>query len=215
MYIINFKAYPESTGKKAVLLAKACERVSIELKKTIVVAVQATDIATVAKAVSIPVFSQHIDQYGAGAHTGYVSANAIIAAGAKGTLLNHSERRLSKKELKASVLEARATGLKVVICAKNTREGVKLSKKYEPNYIAVEPPELIGGDVSVSTATPDLISKSAQKIHSAVLVGAGIKNHDDVRIAHKLGAQGILVASSIVKAKDPYNTLKEMLSNLS
>ena len=49
-----------------------------------------------------------------------------------------------------------------------------------------------------------------QKINSqmTILCGAGIGSADDVSIALKLGTQGVLVASGVVKAKDPYNVLR-------
>lgn len=37
----------------------------------------------------------------------------------------------------------------------------------------------------------------------AVLCGAGISGGEDVRVALKLGAKGVLIASSVVKAPDP------------
>jgi triosephosphate isomerase len=40
-----------------------------------------------------------------------------------------------------------------------------------------------------------------------ILCGAGISTAEDVSIALKLGTQGVLVASGIVKAKDPYSVL--------
>ena len=79
------------------------------------------------------------------------------------------------------------------------------------DVIAVEPPELIGGDISVSTARPELISDSVQKISKVpVLVGAGVKNGADVRIARKLGAVGVLIASGVTKANDPEAVLLDL-----
>ena len=42
-----------------------------------------------------------------------------------------------------------------------------------------------------------------------ILCGAGISHGDDVKAALKLGTQGVLVASGIVKAKDPYMIMRE------
>ena len=98
---------------------------------------------------------------------------------------------------------------KVLACADSPKEVTKL-KKLKPDFIAYEPPELIGGDISVSTARPKLITDSVKKAGKIpLLVGAGIKNTNDVKISIKLGAKGVFVASGIIKAK---NKRKEILS---
>jgi triosephosphate isomerase len=47
-----------------------------------------------------------------------------------------------------------------------------------------------------------------------VLCGAGVTNGEDVVAAQNLGAEGILVASGIVKAKDPQAALLDLVRNL-
>ena len=87
----------------------------------------------------------------------------------------------------------------------------------DPDFVAVEPPELIGSDTSVSTAQPELISDSVKKIcngfdcHS-VLVGAGVKSGQDVKIALELGASGVLLASGVAKAEEPEKAILELLN---
>ncbi|MEM2739506.1 MAG: triose-phosphate isomerase, partial [Candidatus Bathyarchaeia archaeon] len=43
-----------------------------------------------------------------------------------------------------------------------------------------------------------------------VLCGAGISRGEDVKVALQLGTKGVLLASGVVKAKDPYSILREM-----
>ena len=85
----------------------------------------------------------------------------------------------------------------------------------KPDFIAVEPPDLIGGDVSVSTAKPELISDSVKAVHAVasipVITGAGIKNSADARKALELGTEGVFVASGIVKAQNPEKAIDELL----
>jgi triosephosphate isomerase len=74
-------------------------------------------------------------------------------------------------------------------------------------YLAVEPPELIGSGMAVSKARPALVTRSVRAARSAgypgrVLCGAGIVDGGDVRRAIELGADGVLVSSSVVKARD-------------
>lgn len=211
--IINFKTYNESTGDNALKLAKICGKVAKDTGASIIVAPQAVDIRMIAKEVSIPVFAQHIDPITAGSHTGSISGEAVKKAGAAGTLINHSENRRDKEEIKKIVEKAKTLGLSTVLCAKDPEEGKELNM-FSPDFIAVEPPELIGGDLSVSTAKPEVIKEAVDKIGSNVIVGAGIKNKEDVKKAVELGSVGILVASGIVKAEDPEKALLDLVSGL-
>jgi triosephosphate isomerase len=45
-----------------------------------------------------------------------------------------------------------------------------------------------------------------------VLCGAGVKTGKDVRRALELGAKGVLLASGVVKAKDPRKALQDLVS---
>lgn len=207
--VINMKTYPESTGKNAHSLLKAAEEVS---KHNIILAAQAIDIRELAKQTTIPIFAQHIDPCEEGNRTGSLTPQAVKDAGAKGTLINHSEKRIPEEQIKKTVELCKKYGLKTIICAESPEEAEKLSK-YEPDYIAIEPPELIGGDISVSTAKPEVITNTVNRIkHTKVLCGAGVKNENDSRIAVKLGSKGLLVASGIVKAKDQKKAIKDLLN---
>jgi len=210
--LVNFKAYEKSTGMNAVTLAKIHDKISRDTGLSIAIAVSAVDIAAVCAAVSIPVFSQHIDPVDFGAKTGFIPPKLIKNLGAAGTLLNHSEHQLSDDVLQKSIEMSHAAGLFVVACANTPEKGEKIMK-FKPDLIAVEPPELIGGDVSVSKAQPDVIKKSVELIgKDKVLVGAGVKTGEDVRIALNLGAQGVLVASGVTNASDPEKVILDLIA---
>jgi len=211
LYIINFKAYPQGIGKRALSLAKILDEIAKETGTKIIICVQPTDIAMIAQQVNIPVFSQHIDPIELGAYTGHIPPEAVKEAGAVGTLLNHSEKRLEIEKIRRGVERAREVGLKVVVCARDEKEAALISK-FSPDYIAIEPPELIGGEVSVSKAKPEVIQKGAKAVYPVpLLVGAGIKTHEDVKRALELGAVGVLVASGIVKAEDPRKAMLKLI----
>ncbi len=91
---INFKAYTESMGELGLKLAKLCETVSEETGVAFIVCPQQTDLKFIASQVSIPVYAQNVDAVEPGSHTGHVVAEAVRAAGARGTLINHSECRM-------------------------------------------------------------------------------------------------------------------------
>jgi triosephosphate isomerase len=214
--IVNFKVYPETIGKKAVKLAKICEKVAIETGADIRIAVAATDICEVSKEVTIPVYAEHVDEYPLGKHTGAILPEMIKTVGAHGTLLNHSEHKVPLKKLEESIKRSRSLGLETVACADSVKEEREILEfKHKPDFIAIEPPELIGGDISVSTAKPELITKSVheakEKRGVKLLVGAGIKTLEDVKTAIQLGADGILIASGIDLAKDPEKALSEII----
>ncbi len=208
--ITNFKTYEHVTGDAAVSLAKIHEKVAKETGVTIICAVQYTDIHRVSSQVSIPIFSQHYDPHTPGQTTGCVILEALKRAGASGSLLNHAEYRIPFDRINECLIRGSQIGFYTVVCAADVSEAKRFSA-LKPDCIAIEPPELIGGDVSVSTASPEVIKKAVSGIPGVpVLVGAGIKTAKDVEIALKLGAKGILIASGIVKAKDPEKTLREL-----
>jgi triosephosphate isomerase len=209
--VVNFKTYPSATGKNAVELAKIIEKMSEKTGVSIALAVQVVDLRLVTEYVDIPVFAQHFDVAHQGAFTGYVSPYSLKEAGAYGSLLNHAERKLSIDILQNSVDLARELGLFTIVCAESTITA-KAVADIDPDLIALEPPELIGGDVSVSSSQPQLIQDAVALVGKGkLLVGAGIKTAEDVKLALKYGAAGVLVSSVVTKAHDPEKALEELL----
>ncbi len=218
LIIINYKTYLESLGNRGLALAKIVEKISAEYGICVAVAPQFVDILRITREVSIPVFSQHIDPEGAGSHTGHVTPESVKEAGACGTLLNHSERRLRADIIEDSIIRSRGLGLLTCLCANTAQIGKALSV-LNPDMVAIEPPELIGSGISVSKAKPEIVKSSVEMIKSIspgvhVLCGAGITNGVDVSKAIELGSEGVLVASGVVKAKDPESVLREFASAL-
>lgn len=213
--IVNFKIYEQATGDSALELAKIHEKVAQETGASIGIAVSALDLAKVCENVSIPVFAQHVDPVKYGSGTGKILPEQVKEMGAYGTLLNHAEFQLGDDVLKESLERAKEVGLYTVVCANTPEAGEKIAT-FGPDLIAVEPPELIGGDISVSKAEPKIIEDTVALCgEDKVLVGAGVKNGEDVKIALALGAKGVLLASGVTKADDPYEVLMNLVSGLS
>jgi len=211
MIIVNFKTFLEATGKKAVELARQAEKVSKETGVQIVIVPQFVDLTKIAESVEIPVFAQHLDPIKPGNSTGHILAEAIKEAGAAGTLVNHSERPLRLIDIQASIELAREQNLVSCVCANNPATSVAVAA-LKPDITSIEPPELIGTGIPVSKAKPEIITNTTVLVHKIdkdmpILCGAGISQAEDVSMALKLGTLGVLVASGIVKAKDPYNIL--------
>lgn len=211
--IINFKSYKESLGENANKIANAILKLNdVALKKNvrIVACPQMIDLREIVNK-NITVFSQHMDPYDQGAHTGFLVAEELVDAGVKGSLINHSEHRVDISIIEEEIKKAKKFGLEICVCAQNERE-VKVFSKLDPDFIAIEPPELIGGNISISKAQPGLIAKSVKAAGKVpLLIGAGIKNFKDVETGIGLGAKGILVASGVVKDKDIEDALIDLL----
>jgi triosephosphate isomerase len=216
--IVNFKCYEQSTGKKAVQLAKVCESVAKKYKVNIAAVPQFTDIFSISKEVKIPILSQHIDPIESGAFTGHVSPFSVKDAGVIGTLINHSERKLNLDEIGKRVYFAKKFGLVTVCCSASVDESKEIAK-FNPDLIAYEPPELIGTGIPVSKTKPEVVTQTVDEIKKInpnikVLCGAGITNGEDVRKALELGTYGVLLASGVVKAQDPKAVLEDMAKAL-
>jgi len=210
---VNFKTYSEATGEKALELAKAAEKVSLESEVCTGVAPQFADIRTISQETSVPVFAQHIDPIKPGSYTGHILPEDVKSAGAVGTLTNHSERRLKLADIDAVITRAREINLLTVVCTNNANVSVAAAA-LRPDMIAVEPPELIGTGIPVSKAKPEVVTNTIENVRRVnsevvILCGAGITSGEDVAAALNLGTEGVLVASGVVKAKDPYRVMLE------
>ncbi|MEW5936813.1 MAG: triose-phosphate isomerase [Candidatus Thermoplasmatota archaeon] len=216
--VVNLKTYPEVCGRRGMELARLCASAADRAGKEVAIAPQQCDLALIAGEVSIPVLAQHVDCVSQGATTGYVTPEAVREAGCAGTLLNHSEHRLRGDEIKLLVGRCMSIGLETIVCT-STVGMTRAKAHFEPDFIAIEPPDLIGGDISVTSAQPEVVAGAVDAVRRIspnvqVLCGAGVKTPEDVAKAMELGARGVLLASGIVSAKDPMALLTKMLDAL-
>jgi triosephosphate isomerase len=218
MFIINCKNYEEIAGDKIVKFVKIVEKISKKYKLKIAVAPPQHLVGLVSKS-SIPIISQHVDVSKIGSTTGFVVPELLKKSNVYGSLINHSEHRISSKEIELLVSKLRDLKMISILCVKDIAE-VKKYAKLNPDYIAIEPPELIGSGKAVSKEKPDLIIKAVNAVKSAknntkLLCGAGIVSGEDVSKASELGSKGILVASGIIKAKSWTKMITEFAKALS
>ena len=214
LILVNFKAYREATGSNALRLAKIAEEVHNETGVCVSLAPQFCDIRLLAEEVTLPIFAQHVDPISFGGFTGSVLPDAVKEAGATGTLINHSERQLKISEIAEAIRISKELGLTTVACANSESVSAALAA-LGPEIISIEPPQLIGTGIAVSKAQPQLVSgtiKTAKSVNESVhiLCGAGITSGEDVAAALRLGSEGVLLASGLVKAKDPRIVLLDM-----
>ena len=205
MFVINCKNYEEIAGDKIIKFVKTAEKVSKKYKVKIAIVPPQHLIGLVANS-SITILAQHIDDAKVGSTTGFIIPELLKKSKVKGSLINHSEHRISSDEIKKLVLKLKELKMISILCVKDIAE-VKKYVKLNPDYIAIEPPELIGSGKAISKEKPELITKAASIVNNSknktkLLCGAGIVSGEDVTKAIELGSKGILVASGIIKAKN-------------
>ncbi len=214
LIVINFKNYKKSAGKQALTIAKNIAKAK---RNGYDVAVCPSFLTTkeIREKTNLKVFSQHLDLPSFGKHTGHVTLEELKDIGVGGTLLNHSEKKLPFNQLKEIVNFCNKKRFTTIVCASTLAE-IKKVATLKPSYIAYEPTELIGGDISVTQADPDVILKAVEAVKqitkkTKVLCGAGIHQKEDLGQAMLLGCSGILLAHAVVSARDPKKFLEEML----
>jgi triosephosphate isomerase len=215
MIFVNFKTYEQGSGKNALNLVKILQEVAHERQIKVIPVVQAIDLKDTVESTTLEVWAQHVDPIEYGAHTGQISPQEILEAGAAGTFLNHSEKKFSDLELLKKANEmVLSLGLKTLIFASGIDE-LQRVLPFKPTFVSYEPPELIGSrDVSVATQKPEIIEKAhelAQQHSIPLIVGAGIHSKDDIKISLQLGATGFAIASDILKAEDPKKEILELM----
>jgi triosephosphate isomerase len=214
VFEIGLKGY--CWGAEAVRLAVAADRLAAELGVSIVFDPQAVDIPAVAAATSrIHVFAQHMDPVPPGRGVGAVLAEALREAGAVGTLLNHSEKRMTQGELGRALERACSTGLATLVFADSPAEAAALAR-LGPDIVLAEPPALIATGVSVGTVMAGFIADALAAVRGVdprilVMSGAGVSGPEDVERVIRLGLDGTGSSSGILKAADPVAMLRAML----
>ena len=217
LIVVNFKTYATAMGQKAVELAQAMERASNDHVRMVAV-VSAFDLHAVKLAApTLEVWSQHLDPVGQGSFTGWLQPQNAIERGAVGTIINHAEHKVDIEHVQ-DLMQQLPNTFPICACAADVEEAHRLAE-LGPTFIAVEPPELIGGDISVTTADPAIVSDTVAAVRNInsnvrVLCGAGVKDGKDVRTAVELGAHGVLLASGVTKASDVDAVLADLVAGL-
>lgn len=213
--IINFKNYEEVSADGAIRLGQTARQVAEKLQVEIILAPPHPALALIAREIEIPVICQHVDDEKMGPSTGFTVPEIAKSYGAIGSLINHSEHRIEKNSIASLVKRLRRLEMVSIVCAQEPQEVVEIST-FEPDFIAIEPPELIGSGKAVSKENPTVITKSIEGAgsRSRIICGAGISDKEDVSKAMELGSQGILVASGVIKATSWDKKITELASGM-
>lgn len=209
MIFVNFKTYKQGTGEEAAKLGKICAELEKESGIPIIPVVQVADVFRLSS-LGLKIWVQHVDEIEYGANTGKILPEAVFGAGARGTILSHSENKLPTEIIGETMRRCREVGLKTLVCCESIEEGKEIAS-FKPDFLAYEPPELIGGEISVSEAKPGVIKDFLTAIEEIpIVIGAGISDKKDIEEGIRLGAVGFLVSSHIVLAKNPKEKLLEL-----
>ena len=215
LIVVNFKTYQSASGESAEQLATVMEQF-VNRNYRMIAVVSAFDLSSIStNSDELEVWSQHLDPVGKGSHTGWLEPDLAIQRGAVGTIINHAEHKVTLEHVK-DLMAMLPENFPICACAADVDEAIALAK-LGPTFIAVEPPELIGGDISVTSADPSIVSNTVAAVKSTnpnvrVLCGAGVKNGADVKMAIELGAEGVLLASGVTKASDVNSVLDDLTS---
>jgi triosephosphate isomerase len=211
MILINFKLYSQTFSDHGVKLAKIIQEVSQQRSFPIVITASSLEAYRLSSETGAKVWLQHVDDYSEGRGTGYISPLQAEKLGITGSLLNHSEHQLSKGTV-LKTIKSRPAGFTLVCCAKSIGQ-IAWIKKASPDFILYEPPELIASpDKSIATENPkSIVSAVAAAGNVPLMVGAGIKDGNDVKICLKMGAKAIGLASAFVSSTDPRALLEELV----
>ncbi len=215
LIVVNFKTYSTAMAQSADTLGQ--HMANVKTNARMIAVASAFDLSSVSSISGLEVWSQHLDPVGQGSHTGWLEPETAIARGASGTIINHAEHKVPLEHVE-KLMAMLPDGFPICACAADVEEARALAK-LGPTFIAVEPPELIGGDISVTTADPAIVSDTVAAVKEVnpevrVLCGAGVKNGQDVATAISLGAEGVLLASGVTKANDVQLVLNDLVSLL-
>ncbi len=217
--LVNLKNYAEATGARGGEIAEAALQSARAFRIKIAIAPPGPALALYAKEFpDLPVYAQHVDGLKVGKSTGATVPEILQRYGICGVILNHSERRISLQQVAAYVGRLGDLDMESIVCVRTSTEA-DLFARFEPTYIAIEPPELIGSGRSISMVRPELIRDSFAAVRrvskdTGLLIGAGIGSARDISIGIGLGGGGVLLSSAMTTAEDPFNKMDELAGAL-
>ncbi len=176
------------------------------------IAVPFLDIKEIINITTLPVYAQHVDYRQQGKGTGYIIPEELEQTGAVGSLLNHSEHKISFQQIKKTGERCNELGLKLIICTSTLKETQSLIK-FKPYAIAFEDSTLIASGKSITSSNSRKIKKFVSLFSNLDIIplcGAGIITPEDVKKSIYLGYKGVLVSSVVANSPHPEKFLKDI-----
>ena len=203
-------------GEEVLRMGRHLDLLSKTYDVDIIYIVPYTDIRSVSEGTErLIVFAPYMDPIRPGRGMGLVLPESIKAAGAKGVLMNHSERPMSLPDIKHVIDRANELDLLSFACADSVDEARAVAQLH-PDIINPEPNELIG---SGNASSMDYVMETVRAIrevdpHILVEQAAGITRGQQVYDFLMAGSQGAGAGSGIFTAKDPYAAAEEMIQSV-
>lgn len=143
---------------------------------------------------------------GKGAYTGEVSPVMLKEMGCSYVILGHSERKKylgeTEKMVQKKMKAALAAGLKVVLCVGEDEE----TPNDTDNLIVVYEPEWAISSEGGESADPKVVASRIEKMRSTLkttpILYGGSTNSENIKGFLEAGAQGALVGSASLDAKE-------------
>ena len=201
-------------GDDLVSLARAADEAAKKYDVDILFTTPLLEIRRVAEATErILIFAPHMDPITAGRGVADILPESLVAAGAHGVLLNHSEKQLSLSALEKSIRRADEVGLATIVSTDTAVESASAAMLH-PNIIIAEPTELIG---TGRTSEPTYAKAAIRAVKAIdprifVLQGAGIRCGEDAYRVIRAGAEATGASSGIALAKDRAAMADEMVA---
>lgn len=201
-------------GDDILELALAADKASKKYGVDIIFTTPVVDIRRVAQETErLHVFAPHMDPIYPGRGLADILPESLVAAGAEGVMLNHTEKPLSYEVLSETIRRAKEVGLTTIVCADSAREAADIAR-LRPDIIVAEPSELIGTGVSVGE---EYVAAAMDAVHNVdpdilVLTAAGIAGGQDVFDVIAAGADATGSSSGVAKAEDRAAMVDEMIS---
>jgi len=158
------------------------------------------------------VLAPYMDALRPGRGIADVLPESLMAAGAQGVVLNHSERPMSLTAIKKTIDRANELDMISFVCADTISEAQALAHLH-PDIMNPEPTELIGtGIVSDMGYVKEVVS-AVKMIDPNIYVeqAAGITTAQQVYDFIMAGSEAAGSASGILKSPDPFALLNEMV----
>ena len=200
-------------GDDVLQLALAADAAAKKYDVDIIFTTPIVELRRVAEATErIFVFAPHMDPIVPGRGLADTLPESLVAAGARGVMLNHCERPISLSVLAKTIRRADEVGLATIVCTDTPEESAAVAK-LRPNIIVAEPTGLIGTGQTSDMAYIQAAIRAVKDVDPDIFVlqGAGISNGEDVYRVIRAGAEATGSSSGVVKAKDRAAMVDEMI----
>lgn len=201
-------------GDAVLEMALQADRAAAEYDLDILFITPYTEIRRVAEQTRhLIVLAPYMDTLSPGRGMADILPEAIVAAGARGVVVNHCEKPLSLPVLRRTIQRAHELDLLVFACAGSVPEAQAVAL-LGPEIVNPEPEENIGSGQTSDPAFVALSNQAVRRVDPAILVeqAAGVTCGQQVYDLILAGADGVGAASGIFRAADPVAALWDMVS---